>query len=237
MKTELKKDDWVALGFSLHRNSSNRFLSPLECSNLLSIAKNEYTVNEIFKRIKISRDMYRKILQLEKIKPKKIRDSIIWGRSQHNLGLLSMSVAKYIAQLEDENNQLELYNLVCKNRLNKSEIKDVIPEFNRGVSLSNSVKNVVSLRPKIIKTNQIIGKIMNQDLSLILIDKNPKERNIIFKNYLNEIISKGNIIKCVLNDKNFFIECSDDVAKRILKLAPDIETFLSNKLLELFSND
>ena len=181
MMNKLSKDDWITLQFSLDRNKSDRYLSPLECASLLNIAKNQYSIQDILEKINLSRDMFRKIVQLNNIKPKKIRESIIWGRSKYNLGLISMSVAKYIAQLEDEKNQLELYNHVCKYQLTKTEVKDVIPEFNRGKSLIDGVKNVISLRPKKIKKNQIIGQIINKRLSDILIKKKPKERNLLFK--------------------------------------------------------
>ena len=122
--SKITKDDWIALEFSLDRKSSDRYLSPLECASLLAIAKDQYSTQTILEKIKISGDMFGKILSLEKIKPKKIRDSIVWGHSNYNLGLISMSVSKYIAKLEDEQNQLELYGLVCKHRLTKTEIKD-----------------------------------------------------------------------------------------------------------------
>lgn len=235
--SKITKDDWIALEFSLDRKSSDRYLSPLECASLLAIAKDQYSTQAILEKIKISRDMFGKILRLEKIKSKKIRDSIVWGHSNYNLGLISMSVAKYIAKLEDEQNQLKLYGLVCKHRLTKTEMKDVIPEYNRGISLIDGVKNVVSIRPKIIKKNQIIGKIINKELSQILINKYPKERNILFKKYLSRIVSKDDINACVLNEKNFFIDCTEDAANIVLKLSNDIEMFISNQLLELFSND
>lgn len=237
MMNKLSKDDWIALQFSLDKNSSDRYLSPLECASLLAVAKNQYSIQDILKKIKISRDMFRKILQLEKIKPKKLRDSIVWGHSKYNLGLVSMSVAKYIAQLEDEQNQLELYGLVCKHRLTKTEIKDVLPEFNRGISLINGVKNVVSLRPKIIKKNQIIGKITNKELSEILINKNPKERNLIFKEYLCTKVDTNSINNCVLNDKIFFIDCTENAANTILRLSVDLELYISEQLLKIVSSD
>ena len=233
---KLRKDDWIALQFSLDRKSSNRHLSPLECALLLTVAKSQYSIQDILEKIKISRDMFGKILRLEKIKPKKIRDSIVWGHSKYNLGFINMSVAKYIAQLEDEQNQLELYNLVCKHRLTKTESKDVIAEFNRGKPLINVVENVVSLRPKIVKKNQIIGKIINKELSQILINKSPKERNILFKEYLSRIVSKDDINNCVLNDKNFFIDCTDEAANIILKLSADLEQFISENLLKIVSD-
>lgn len=234
---KLSKDDWTALQFSLDRNSSNRYLSPLECASLLTVAKSQYSIQEVLKKIKISRDMFRKILQLEKIKHKKIRDSIVWGHSKYDLGLISMSVAKYIARLENDHNQLELYDLVCKHRLTKTEVKDVLPEFNRGKPLIDAVQNVVSLRPKSVKKNQIIGKIINKELSQILINKSPKERNILFKEYLSRIVSKDNINNCVLNDKNFFIDCTDEAANIILKLSPELELLISKQLLKIVSDD
>jgi|ETN02SMinimDraft_2_1059926.scaffolds.fasta_scaffold65081_1 hypothetical protein len=235
--SKITKDDWVALEFSLDRKSSDRYLSPLECASLLAIAKNQYSIQDILKKIKISKDMFGKILRLEKIKPKKIRDSIVWGHSNYNLGLISMSVAKYIAKLEDEQNQLELYGLVCKHRLTKTEMKDVIPEFNRGISLIDGVKNVVSLRPKIVKKNQIIGKIINKELSQILINKSPKERNILFKEYLSRIVSKDDINACVLNENNFFIDCTNGAAETILSLSTELELYISEQLLKIVFND
>ena len=235
--SKLNKDDWIALQFSLDRNNSDRYLSPIDCASLLVVAKNHYPIQDILKKIKISRDMFRKIIKLEKIKPKKIRDSIIWGHSNYSLGLVSMSVAKYIAQIDEEKNQLELYTLACKYRLTKIEIKDVLPEYNRGIPLVNGVKNVVSIRPKIIKKTQIIGKIINKELSQILVGISPKERNNLFSEFLNGIVLKGSINTCVLNDKKFFIDCTEDAANIVLKLSNDIEMFISRQLLELFSND
>jgi hypothetical protein len=234
---KLRKDDWIALQFSLDRKSSNRHLSPLECALLLTVAKSQYSIQDILEKIKISRDMFGKILRLEKIKPKKIRDSIVWGHSKYNLGFINMSVAKYIAQLEDEQNQLELYNLVCKHRLTKTESKDVIAEFNRGKPLINVVENVVSLRPKIVKKNQIIGKIINKELSQILINKSPKERNILFKEYLSRIVSKDDINACVLNENNFFIDCTNGAAETILSLSTELELYISEQLLKIVFND
>jgi|TARA_Y100000310_G_scaffold176536_1_gene176680 hypothetical protein len=235
--SKITKDDWIALEFSLDRKSSDRYLSPLECASLLAIAKDQYSTQTILEKIKISGDMFGKILSLEKIKPKKIRDSIVWGHSNYNLGLISMSVSKYIAKLEDEQNQLELYGLVCKHRLTKTEIKDIIPEFNRGISLIDGVKNVVSLRPKIVKKNQIIGKIINKELSQILNNKSPKERNILFNEYLSRIVSKDDINTCVLNENNFFIDCTNGAAEIILSISTELELYISEQLLKIVFND
>ena len=235
--SKLTKDDWVALRFSLKKNSKNRYLSPMECAELLLKAKESHTMDDILKNINLSKSMCDSIIRLDKIKSKRIRKSIIWGHSEYHIGLINMSISTYIAQLINEKDQLELYELVCKHQLIKQEVLDVKSEYNRGVSLDNAVSNVVSLRPKIIKKNQIIGKIMNDTLSAILIKEDPKVRNQIFKEYLCNIIDPTSLNQCVLNERRFFIDCTEDAAKIIHNLSQELELYISEELLKIVSND
>jgi hypothetical protein len=235
--SKLTKDDWVALKFSLKKNSKNRYLSPMECAELLLKAKQIHTMDEILKKIDLSKSMFDTIVRLDQIKPKRIRKSVIWGHSEYHLGLINMSISAYIAQLKNEKGQLKLYELVCKHQLIKDEIKDVIPEFNRGKSIYDVVDNIVSLRVKTIKKNQIIGKVMNEKLSEILVKEDPKTRNLIFKEYLCSIIDPSSLNQCVLNERRFFIDCTVEAADIIQNLSKDLESYISEELLKIVFSD
>ena len=235
--SKLTKDDWAALKFSLKKNNKNRYLSPMECAKLLLKAKQTYTIEEILKNIDLSKSMFDSIVRLDQIKPKRIRKSVIWGHSAYHLGLINMSISTYIAHLKNEKDQLEFYSLVCKHHLIKQEVLDIKSEFKRGISLKDAVSNIVSLRPKIIKKSQIIGKIMNGKLSEILIKENPKTRVLIFKEYLYNFITPNALNHCVLNESKFFIDCTDEAADILQNLSKDLELFISEELLKIFSND
>ena len=143
LMSDIDEKNWVALRFSLARNSPKRHLSPLECAVLLKKIHKKYTKDYVSEKLGVSKGMISKILQLDNIKSGAVRQSVSWGQSKYRDGLISMSSAKYIARLDNEDMQKKLYDLACNNNLTKTEIKSIIPAFNRGESLEAAVKTMI----------------------------------------------------------------------------------------------
>lgn len=222
----------LILSVGTHRK--NRLLSPIEVSKGFKIAIDEGMSNkEIAKMVDVDVSIINKFLNLSKLTPK-IQYLVDWGQSD---SFISFSSAYEITRLKNDEHE-ELADAILANKFNKNEIVQIIQIRKRSTkNISESIQEILRLRPQIIRQHVFFGSIENHILSKYLAKQTQLKRDEIFKNVLKDKIAHDIVWKGKLGINNFSLGGGEDLAQQLKKFDPDFESVITSLLIKEVMND
>ncbi len=155
-----------------------RSLSPTEVAELLKTAIDSGTTKkELAEEIMLDSSMIDRFLRLLKLSPS-IRHLVDWGGKAK----ISFSAASEIARLEASDEQELVGKTTLEHSLSKKEAIRIVENRNRiGKPIDECIKEVLKMRPLIIRRYLFIGTIQSSELRDRLSEKTQKERDDLFK--------------------------------------------------------
>jgi len=228
---ENKRD--LILSVGIHK--TERPLSPIEVAELLGkLISSGTTKKEISKEILLDSTMISRFLRLLNLAPE-IQHLIGWGGESK----ISFSTASEIARLKTPGEHRFLATATLEHKLSKSEVIQTIEVRNKfGKPINECVKDILKMRPRIIRRYLFIGAVKSPDVQNRLSEMSQEERNVLFKKSVTSNYPDLPYWEGLLGIKGFNLVGSEDLDQALSKLPTDFESTINDYLdLSLLENE
>lgn len=198
-----------------------RRATPMQSARLIERALTIDTLEEVAEHVNLQgTTILSKLISLNDL-PSEVQGLIDWGRKD---GGISFSVAAEIARLDGPSEMLALAKMAVEQRLSKSEVQAIVQRASREqCSLTDAVKEILSLRPKVEQSFLFLGLLDGE------VEDNTARRNI--RRNLSGLIGAKNILAVRCNAGRFSLVVSEAGAN-----SEKVRPYLNSGNLQSFVN-
>lgn len=217
----------LILSVGTHRKK--RILTPIEVAEAIVQLRDSGMSTDDIRELLMLKDntVIFNFERLLKLSPE-IQHLIDWGQGTSTI---AFSSASEIAKLKDFSEQKLITDYIIKERLTKKEVVQIIQSKKRSNKpLIICIEDAINLRPKIERKFVYIGVIINKNLLLILQNKSQLQRDLYFKEALDNEIPKSIQWEGRLGKDRFTLVGSEDFAIIIQKMTPGFEEKINSLL-------
>lgn len=218
----------LILSVGTHKKS--RKLSPIEVAKYINIAQESgIPKNELASMLQLnSTSIFSKFTNLLKLNPD-VQNLVDWGNNSATISFTSADLMSRLPHAE----QQKITPEIIKNKLNKSEIRQIVQIWERSEKdIQTSLNEVLNQRPIIEKQYLFIGYIDNERLIDKLRQLKQYQRDSLLADILNKEINPKMKFNCRLGANNFSLAGDETFSKNIKLINPDFETAIINWLKE-----
>lgn len=222
-ETEFKR---LLLSVGTHR--SGRVLTPCEVAFLFQKAINHgASLQDCAKAVLLEGptwiSRFLRTLKLDKT----VRHLVGWGQAN---GSVSFTSATEVARLEKDEHA-PVFTSILENKLSSKEIRELVQiRLRSGRPIESCIKEVVSLRPQIVRQHMFVGAVASPQLKAALRSKTQGERDTLFRDL---VVSKVPVLArsaVKLGVENFAIITNDEGAAALQRELPQFESELNASL-------
>jgi hypothetical protein len=224
ISSEKQRDLILTLG----THNRERPLSPIEVAELLNITiSSGSSINDVAKELLLQNtSMIPRFRRLLKLSPE-IKHLVDWsGKSS-----ISFTTASEIARLKTFEEQESVGKATIESRLTKIEVIQIIEAKNKsGKPLCECIKEIITMRPRIIKRYLFIGAIRSPEVQDRLSCISQKERDEFLTKVVNLNIPNLPSWDGHLGKDRFTLIGDEDLNQILNKLSTDFSVSINNCL-------
>lgn len=229
----LSAEEWTNLVLSVNTHRTTRRLSPAEVALLVQRALNKVDRTELSDALGLrDASMVSRFDSLNQLDPD-LRDLVDWGTKA---GCLSMSVASELAPLRPRSERRRAFDAALTHRFNKEEALQLAQSFRRRFgSMEACIEAALETRPRLERTEVIIGAVIDEGVRAILETMSPSQRKAAFDELLDARFPGVTRLGATLNVGHFSISIEPSESTRLREALGDerLEGVLSGALRDL----